>query len=280
MRKLIILRGEEGAASAWANAKLAGAPGAYARVDADGLRQMLFGRERSRSDDAFVRGQRDSLVLAALDGTRDVILQDSKLDREDERHLRGLVHGIATVEIVQAGSGSGAGSVGIDERPEWSERKGRRHGRKGHRPRPPKYEPDPNLPPAVICDLDGTLALLGRRSPYDTSRCEEDDLNPVVAGILSSLVQPRPAILLVSGREARFREQTVRWLARHNIDYDELHMRPTGDFRKDTLIKQEIFEREVRHRFRVEFVLDDRNQVVEMWRSLGLTCLQVAEGDF
>ena len=27
-------------------------------------------------------------------------------------------------------------------------------------------------------------------------------------------------------------------------------------------------------------VLDDRNQVVKMWRENGLTCLQVAEGDF
>lgn len=27
-------------------------------------------------------------------------------------------------------------------------------------------------------------------------------------------------------------------------------------------------------------VLDDRNKVVKMWRELGLTCLQMAEGDF
>lgn len=31
---------------------------------------------------------------------------------------------------------------------------------------------------------------------------------------------------------------------------------------------------------RVEIVFDDRNSVVKMWRLLGLTCFQVAEGDF
>ena len=27
-------------------------------------------------------------------------------------------------------------------------------------------------------------------------------------------------------------------------------------------------------------IFDDRNKVVNMWRSLGITCLQVANGDF
>lgn len=62
-------------------------------------------------------------------------------------------------------------------------------------------------------------------------------------------------------------------------DY-ELHMRPAGDRRRDSIVKAELFDRHVRDQYRVLVVLDDRKQVVEMWRSLGLTCLQVAEGDF
>jgi hypothetical protein len=57
-------------------------------------------------------------------------------------------------------------------------------------------------------------------------------------------------------------------------------MRETGDRRKDSIIKKEIFDRHIRDVYNIEFVLDDRNQVVELWRSLGLTCLQVADGDF
>ena len=57
-------------------------------------------------------------------------------------------------------------------------------------------------------------------------------------------------------------------------------MRPAGDRRRDSIVKAELFDRKVRDEYRVLVVLDDRKQVVDMWRSLGLTCLQVAEGDF
>ena len=57
-------------------------------------------------------------------------------------------------------------------------------------------------------------------------------------------------------------------------------MRTIGDHRSDFIIKQEIYEREFKGKYNVLYVLDDRNQTVNMWRALGLTCLQVAAGDF
>ena len=57
-------------------------------------------------------------------------------------------------------------------------------------------------------------------------------------------------------------------------------MRKTGDNRKDAIVKREIYETHIKDKYQVDYVLYDRNQVVEMWRSLGLTCLQVADGDF
>ena len=57
-------------------------------------------------------------------------------------------------------------------------------------------------------------------------------------------------------------------------------MRDTGDGRPDNVVKLEIFDREVRERYNVVGVFDDRNKVVSMWRSLGLTVFQVADGDF
>ncbi|MEB3173721.1 MAG: polynucleotide kinase, partial [Cyanobacteriota bacterium] len=142
-------------------------------------------------------------------------------------------------------------------------------------PAPAVYSPQPGRPSAIICDLDGTLCLLKGRNPYDASHCDEDDLNPVVASLLVGR-----RVLLVSGREEKYREPTLRFLAKHQIKYEHLWMRATGDLRKDAVIKREIFERRIRNQYNIEFVLDDRNQVVELWRSLGLVCLQVAEGDF
>ena len=139
--------------------------------------------------------------------------------------------------------------------------------------------PEP-LPLAIICDLDGTLAHLNGRSPYDASSCLDDGLNEPVAHIVRTYAGSEVAVILLTGREARFRRPTEQWLVHHGIPYDALHMRRTKDFRKDAVIKTELFEAHIRGQFEVLFVLDDRNQVVEMWRAMGLTCLQVAPGDF
>jgi hypothetical protein len=88
-------------------------------------------------------------------------------------------------------------------------------------------------------------------------------------------------IVFCSGRTDDGREATERWLERHvAVPYEALFMRVTGDSRKDSIVKKEIFEREIRHRWRITGVFDDRAQVVRMWRALGLTVFQVADGDF
>ncbi len=139
----------------------------------------------------------------------------------------------------------------------------------------PKPTYNPKFPDAVICDLDGTLALMNGRNPFDASTCSEDLLNEVVAKLIKT-----KNVLLVSGREDKYRDQTIQFLKKHNIHFEYLWMRKSGDFRKDAIIKTEIFNEHIRDRYNIEYVLDDRNQVVDMWRSMGLTCLQVADGDF
>ncbi len=54
-------------------------------------------------------------------------------------------------------------------------------------------------------------------------------------------------------------------------------MRRDKDNRKDSLVKEELYLEHVAGNYEVAFVVDDRNQVVAMWRSLGLSCFQVAE---
>lgn len=139
---------------------------------------------------------------------------------------------------------------------------------------------DPGLPLAIICDLDGTLAHLNGRSPYDASTCADDLLNEPVAHIVKTYAAVGVKVILVSGRESKYRKPTEHWLGTHEIPFEELHMRRTRDFRKDAIVKTEIYRGQIEPKYRVLFVLDDRNQVVDQWRKLGLTCLQVAPGDF
>jgi len=140
---------------------------------------------------------------------------------------------------------------------------------------------DITLPKAIICDLDGTLALLGDRNPYDASTAENDELNIPASNLIKSCAKDGYMILLVSGREEKYREPTVKFLQKHEIPYNALWMRREKDYRKDVVIKREIFDREIVGKYYVDFVIDDRKQVVEMWRNeLHLTCLQVDFGEF
>lgn len=136
------------------------------------------------------------------------------------------------------------------------------------------------LPDCIICDIDGTIAINNSgRSPYDWKRVGEDALNSTIADILKST--PVQMVFLFSGRDEECRELTQEWLRKNNVYYDTLVMRPEGDVRKDSIVKRELFKKYVKGKYNVKFVLDDRNQVVDMWRNeLGLICLQVAEGDF
>ncbi len=137
----------------------------------------------------------------------------------------------------------------------------------------------------IICDLDGTLALLQGRSPYDASNAMEDILNEPIANILAVYDNQKLLeidLILLTGRYDTYRTQTEQWLQKHGIThYKELYMRSAKDKRQDTIYKKEIYENHIKQNYDVLFVLEDRNQVVDMWRKeVGLTCLQVEYGDF
>lgn len=136
------------------------------------------------------------------------------------------------------------------------------------------------LPTAWIVDIDGTLAHHeGRRNPYDESRVLLDSPDPVIIPLVQ-LLATQHVIIVCSGRHDTCRTDTEAWLQQHEVPYDHLFMRGAEDNRKDVIIKLEILDRDILPHFRVEGVLDDRNQVVGGWRSRDLKCLQVAEGDF
>lgn len=136
------------------------------------------------------------------------------------------------------------------------------------------------LDSAILCDLDGTLAWLNGRSPFSYTKCDTDLLNPHIAKILDRFTSTHK-IILITGRVESCRSQTEKWLKQNKVHFDFLYMKPDAEVsRKDTETKKEIFEKYIRNRYNVEFVLEDRDRIVQLWRELGLICLQVAEGAF
>ncbi|MCW2902025.1 MAG: hypothetical protein JWO67_4290 [Streptosporangiaceae bacterium] len=146
--------------------------------------------------------------------------------------------------------------------------------------------PDGRRHQAFLVDLDGTVALRdetapGCRSPYDWSRVGEDLPNAPVITVVRALAASGHPIVYMSGRSDECRAATDAWIAEHvGVEGEALHMRAAGDYRPDQVVKRELYERWVEPAYRVAAVIDDRAKVVRMWRGLGLTVFQVAEGDF
>ena len=148
----------------------------------------------------------------------------------------------------------------------------------------------------IICDLDGTLADVEHRRHFIQRpkgqkdwksfyrSCVSDTLKStvwyVVRSVMDSLeIDYDVEFVIFSGRTEVMRPETEDWLAEHGIIYDLLVMRPAKDNTPDEVLKEKWFN-EMIDKETVFCVFDDRSKVVEMWRRIGLTCFQVANGDF
>ena len=144
------------------------------------------------------------------------------------------------------------------------------------------YRGTPGKPHAVIFDVDGTLAdMTGIRNPFEWDKVRQDMPRENVINLARSLYKNGYKIIVMSGRDGCSRGDTLMWLEDH-IDgkYHKLFMRTSGDSRPDAVIKEELFWKDVADNYDVQFVVDDRNQMVDRWRAMGLECWQVQAGDF
>ena len=144
-----------------------------------------------------------------------------------------------------------------------------------------------NKTPAIIIDIDGTIALRGERLPHDFDNVDQDLPNQKLIEVIFALKQLKPELdlIFVSGRMESCRPKTVEWLSKYcsiilGSLLIKLYMRENDDFRDDRDVKLELYQKMIEPTYDVYLVFDDRNRVVEMWRSVGLTCFQVADGDF
>ncbi len=173
-----------------------------------------------------------------------------------------------------------------------------------------KLEQDSSLSHCFIVDIDGTVAEKGDRSPFDWSKVSGDTpIEPIVklVKILITQKYSEEKIVFFSGRKECCMGDTITWINKYIFNYEgtyslsndceirffnsatneekyhseyQLFMRKDDDDRNDAITKRELFDEHIRGKFFVEFILDDRDRVVKMWRELGLSCLQVANGDF
>ena len=143
----------------------------------------------------------------------------------------------------------------------------------------------------VIFDIDGTLANIEhrrahlRKNPPDwkvfNAEMGKDIPNADVVSLYRSLWNTNNyELILVTGRNERTRKLTEQWLTWNEIPFLRLLMRADQDFRADHVIKEELLDLLLAEGKEIAFTVDDRQQVVDMWRRRGITCLQCDVGDF
>lgn len=270
------------------------------RVNRDDLRQNLFGADRlAYEQEQIVTTAQRASVRALLESGRSVVVDDTHLRLRFARAWADLAQELGVEFKV----------VDLDTSPDECVKRdeGRFYGgdryvgeavirdlAKRFRDRPevlptkPKdsavpdwYIPDTSKPAAWIVDIDGTLAHSPHRSPYDLSKVHLDQLDHPVSEVARALHAAGNLLVVLSGREDSSYDETLQWLEENlAVPFVGPIMRKAGDGRKDYIVKAELFDEHVRDHYNVIGALDDRQQVVDMWRQMGLKCLQVQPGDF
>ena len=147
----------------------------------------------------------------------------------------------------------------------------------------------------IIFDLDGTLALIDKRREvstkpngkldwgkfFDPSNIKLDEPNLPVIKTAQLFSEQGFNIVILSGRSNKTETATRSWLSKNKVPFNKLIMRDseTDHFTPDWVLKKNMLDENLDIND-IFLVVDDRDRVVKLWRSLGLTTFQVAEGNF
>ncbi len=313
MSALYMTRGLPGSGkTTWAKsfqeAQRAGGNETIKRVNKDELRLMLDNGAWSKENEPFIVAVRNAIVEDALRTGKSIIVDDTGFNPVHEKQLRRMADTFgARFDLVDFTYVSLATCIERDA--VRSKPVGEAVIRKMHETYlangvskvmeakveqdngskvsstwqlAPPY--DPVLPDVYLCDIDGTVALKGDRGRYDETRVDLDRPNEPVIRVVRSLMDSGAYFVFMSGRKEACRAASFKWLEDYvrmsGPCWHYLHMRSDKDNRKDSVVKLKLYDKYIRGRFNVLGVFDDRQQVVDMWRELGLTCFQVAPGNF
>jgi len=301
MKTVIALRGIPGSGkSTWATNAVKNLGISVARINNDDLVKMLWGgmQPRNQEASAMLHEARLNLLrfLLTQPHVETVIIDNTNLNKSTVRSLENLSNELGAWFTVK----DDFLAVDVEEcikrdalRPApVGEKVIRDMAKQANRLQPwtgnvtPIVEPYNNkqkLPSVILCDIDGTVALMNGRGPYEFDKVHTDIPNKPVRDLIDNLVlESLSRIIFMSGRGEECRTETEAWLLDNTGLWEiELYMRPAGDRRPDWIVKYELFQQHIAGKYVVDFVLDDRDQVVHLWRNrLGLPTFQVANGNF
>lgn len=307
MVKLTAMRGYSGSGKSTKAAEIAKETGAVI-VNRDNLRKMLLSEwwTGDKQDEDRVTVAEEAQVSALLKAGTPVVVDATHLNPAYLRKWAKMASRLdAAFEVVEMRSSvevcagrdyargtMGERSVGVDVIQGQAKRFPMEKWPTITAHPPLEIEPfkwESGLLEAIIVDIDGTLAHTTGRSPYDYTKVMSDRVDETIRDVVRDYrygAYGKRCVIVMSGRDDTCRKDTLEWLYHHNIEFCDLFMRPTeardknGNKLPDFIVKYNLFNEHIRGQYNVKYVLDDRQAVVDMWRKLGLKCLQVEPGDF
>jgi predicted kinase len=305
MLKIILTRGAPASGkSTWAKAEIAKEPLIWLRINNDDLRSTFNGSVFSGDYEKLIRETRNFLIREGIKRDLNIILDNvnsskrnwddvCKIAQEANKDIQVLEKLFYTdLEELLERNAKREGTARVPDEVvkkffkdlggkqfKFSNAKVEiftRRSRSADRIVQPMQQ-DESLTRAVIFDNDGTISLIhSGRSPYDASTCDLDAPHPHVIECMKLYYDAGYKILFVSGREEKDRAPTERFYQKHfpHVQY-ELYMRPTGDMRKDVIIKEEIFNNHIKPKYFIAGWFDDRLQVSKWVYESGLPLFRV-----
>ena len=289
MLKIIYTKGLPASGkSTWARKKVE-EDSTYKRVNKDDLRSMIDNSGWSWDRENFILQVRDNIINTTLMNLMNVIVDDTNFRPKHVKRLHDIAkdftktHGIKVVVQEQFFDVDVEECIKRDLARDKSvgetviRNMYNRYLNPIKRNIQPGYNPD--LPDAVICDLDGTLALYsdnGDLSRHYDRDFENDICNQVVVDIIKRYRDHK--LIIFSGRNGKYLNTTKKWLAKHDINPNIFVMRGENDRRKDVVVKKEMHEDYVTGKYNIKFCIDDRIQVIKLWQQLGYYVVDVGLG--
>ena len=135
------------------------------------------------------------------------------------------------------------------------------------------YVPDESKQDCIIVDIDGTVAEMHNRKPYEWGKVGQDLPRTIIIDMVMNMAhEQNMEVIFLSGRDSSCRKETEDWLNTYIITMDtweeDLFMRAEGDMRKDTIIKEELFWEHIAPNYNVKMVVDDRPCMIRLWHEL------------
>lgn len=254
-------------------------------VNKDSLRRALYNGEWSRENDKLTVTVHDDIIRKALKQGKIAISDNTNLGGGHLERLRLIAAECAAeFEILDFTDVPMETCLERDKgRQYWVGEKTIRDVYKKYitkKAEPLEIEYNSSLPDCILCDIDGTIALMNGRGPFEWSKVGTDKYRWTVIDAVSGLAAVRSAeIILVSGRDGSCFDLTKEWLKGCGLGNKQLFMRPAGDNRIDSIIKQEIYENYIKEHYNVIGLFDDRVQMIDHWRSVGLGPVLFDVGD-